>query len=237
MNIRESISADGSYTLFNENYQENYHSLKDGAINETMQKHVLPPLNYLDLMSRPKIRILDICFGLGYNSFFTIYALLLRQYCGEIEIYSPEKDSEIFAKLLKMTYPREILTLDGVELKRILSILKDRGKYSQNQWKIQCYMGEALEYLKKFDFGFFDVIYQDAFSPQKNPELWNEEYFSKLFALLKDDGMVTTYSQSRQVSDIVKKTGFYVYEIQQKEVRNSRLFAKKEINLPFLVKK
>ncbi|MCE3046956.1 tRNA (5-methylaminomethyl-2-thiouridine)(34)-methyltransferase MnmD [Helicobacter kayseriensis] len=237
MNIRESVSADGSHTLFNEEYQESYHSLKDGAINETMQKHVLPPLDCLDLMSRPKIRILDICFGLGYNSFFTIYAFLLRQYCGEIEIYSPEKDLEIFSKLLKINYPKEILTLDGTELKEILSALKDEGEYSQNQWKIQCFRGEALEYLERFDCGFFDVIYQDAFSPQKNLELWSEQYFSKLFILLKDDGVITTYSQSKQVSETVKKIGFYVYEIQQKEVRNSRLFAKKEINLPFLVKK
>lgn len=43
------LSSDGSYTLFSQEYQESYHSLRDGAINETMHKHIFPAFKYADL--------------------------------------------------------------------------------------------------------------------------------------------------------------------------------------------
>ncbi|WP_034583437.1 tRNA (5-methylaminomethyl-2-thiouridine)(34)-methyltransferase MnmD, partial [Helicobacter pametensis] len=224
MNIEKRLSADGSYTLFNTDYEESYHSLRDGAVQETLCKHIGPPLRCLDLFLRPKIRILDICFGLGYNSFFTIWHYLSNGYQGEIEIYSPEKDGGIFEKLLQLTYPQDIAFLDGVEIKKILLSLWKHGVYTQNQWKIECFIGDALEYLECFEIGFFDVIYQDAFSPDKNPELWSDRYFCRLFALLRENGIITTYSQKRSVRDAAERAGFAIYEIAHEGMRQSRVF-------------
>lgn len=237
LNTEKRLSEDGSFTLFNVKYQESYHSLKDGAVRETIQKHVLPPIQYLDVLKRPKIRILDICFGLGYNSFFSIFYYLKMGYGGELEIYSPEKDYNLFSDLLKLTYPQEISWLDGEKITDVLMALKKKSIYAKNQWKIECFWGDALDYLNFFEDEFFDVIYQDAFSPDKNPELWSKEYFQTLTRVLRDDGVITTYSQKSLVKNVLKGLGFYVYELKHKEIRRSRIFVKDELISPFFNKK
>lgn len=231
------MSEDGSFTLFNVEYQESYHSLRDGAVRETMQKHVLPPIQYLDLLKRPKISILDICFGLGYNSFFSVFYYLKMGYKGELEIYSPEKDCDLLPDLFKLIYPQEVSLLDGEKITDVLEGLKQKSVYAKNRWRIECFWGNALEYLNHFEEGFFDVVYQDAFSPDKNPELWSKEYFQRLTKLVKDNGIITTYSQKSSVKNILKELGFYVYELKHEEIRNSRIFVKNELISPFLIKK
>lgn len=229
------LSSDGSYTLFNNEKQESYHGLKDGAVRETLFKHIFPAFEYAKF--KENIRVLDICFGLGYNSFFTLRHFLFKQYPQILEIYSPEKDCGLLQELLKFPYPEEISLLDAIPIKQILEKIIQGGRFDNGHWSLECFVGDAQQYLQSFEDQFFDIAYQDAFSPVKNPELWSEEYFILLYAKLKEEGIVTTYSQSGVVRDNAKKAGFYVYEIRQEQVRNSRIFSKKEINCKDLKKK
>ncbi|CAA6820277.1 MAG: SAM-dependent methyltransferase (EC, partial [uncultured Sulfurovum sp.] len=57
------LCEDGSKTLFSKEFDEPYHSTKDGALHESLEKHVKPALQ-IKKMSK-KLVILDICFGLG----------------------------------------------------------------------------------------------------------------------------------------------------------------------------
>ncbi|MRJ06039.1 MAG: hypothetical protein C6I01_00755, partial [Epsilonproteobacteria bacterium] len=41
-------------------------------------------------------------------------------------------------------------------------------------------MGDAREIIQKAPSHFFDVCYQDPFSPKVNPELWTIEFFQTL---------------------------------------------------------
>ena len=220
------LSSDGSYTLFNNTYQESYHSLKDGAISETLFKHIFPCFEYALLGE--KIRVLDICFGLGYNTFFTLKHFLSSHYPQSLEIYSPEKDELLLPSLLEFSYPKEIENFGGVALQEILHSLISQKTFSTQNYKIECFIGDAIAYIKQFPPNFFDIIYQDAFSPSKNAELWSEEYFALLYERLSEDGVISTYSQSGAVRDNAKKAGFLVYEIAQDCTRNSRFFCKKE---------
>ena len=65
------LCEDGTNTLFSVEFDEPYHSTKDGALHESLEKHVKPAL----ALSKENIQltILDICFGLGYNTFSTLY--------------------------------------------------------------------------------------------------------------------------------------------------------------------
>ena len=40
-------SDDGSCTAFSSEYNEHYHSTKDGALNETLYKHVIPAMMHV----------------------------------------------------------------------------------------------------------------------------------------------------------------------------------------------
>ncbi len=56
----------------------------------------------------------------------------------------------------------------------------------------------------------FDIIYFDAFAPEKQPELWSEELFQKMYDCLNPNGIIVTYSSKGDVKRLWKKTGFEV---------------------------
>jgi len=61
------ITEDGTLSLFNTKINDIYHS-KIGAYTEALNKFVLPSEIVEYAQSHDNIRILDICFGLGYNT-------------------------------------------------------------------------------------------------------------------------------------------------------------------------
>jgi tRNA U34 5-methylaminomethyl-2-thiouridine-forming methyltransferase MnmC len=64
-------SEDGSYTAYSNEFKEHYHSTRDGALHESLYKHVIPALEHHK--ERAELTILDICFGLGFNTLATLY--------------------------------------------------------------------------------------------------------------------------------------------------------------------
>lgn len=64
------ITGDGSIGLFNQEYDDIYHS-SCGALTEAYEKFVNPVK-----VAKYEIRVLDVCYGLGYNSkaFLNTYA-------------------------------------------------------------------------------------------------------------------------------------------------------------------
>ena len=60
----------------------------------------------------------------------------------------------------------------------------------------------------------FDVIYFDAFGPDKQPDLWTEAIFDKMYKALKKNGVLVTYSAKGDVRRTLIKTGFSVQKLQ-----------------------
>lgn len=216
---------DGSLTIYNEDFDECYHSLTDGAYTETLNKHILPPLIFTELFHKANLRVLDICFGLGYNSFATISHYLNVGYRGRLEIFSPEKDAHIFDKLATFEYPKE---MKNINIDEMIRDLKNTGQISPfSNINLEVFLGDAKEYLSRFKPNSVDIIYQDPFSPHKNQELWDEEYFGILFEIASEDAMITTYSTRESIRKIAKKVGFFAYEYKTNFTRKSTLFTKK----------
>ena len=61
----EVLTKDGSYSLRSVFFQENFHSLM-GALEETKLKFTAT--SNLQRFKGKSLNVLDICFGLGYNS-------------------------------------------------------------------------------------------------------------------------------------------------------------------------
>lgn len=55
-----------------------------------------------------------------------------------------------------------------------------------------------------------DVIYFDAFAPEKQPEMWTQELFDQLYVLLSEDGILTTYCAKGIVRRMLQAAGFIV---------------------------
>lgn len=60
------FTNDGSVGLYNEEYNDIYHSAK-GALTEAYDKFV-NPVDFDNLFKNEKVKVLDICYGIGYNS-------------------------------------------------------------------------------------------------------------------------------------------------------------------------
>ncbi len=222
------VGADGSITLYNKLYGESYHAVSEGAYTETLHKHIYPSLHFCPfLLSLDKILILDICFGLGYNTLCTLMEYEKRGFKGIIEIYAPEKDTLLLEYLLTFKYP-DILQ----PYKHIISALVNTGYYSNQQVSVSLYKGDANAYiyelLEQYKYTFF-VIYQDPFSFKKNEALWSVEYFKLLYSLLHPQGIITTYSQSSQIIQRACSVGFYALACSNKHGRGFSVFSKNKL--------
>jgi len=199
-------TRDGSFTLYSAQYDEHFHSLRSGALDESLYKHAYPALTH-HLASNPqKIRILDICFGLGYNVLATLYALDEMDFKGDVEIISPELNRELVASLTLLPYPPRLFPY----LEILYQLATTLHYHSPNQ-HITIHIEDALHTIQK-DHEPFDIIFQDAFSRKNNPELWTEAYFKRLHTLLHHGGIMTTYSQAKGVRKILAHSGFTLYE-------------------------
>ncbi|QKF80787.1 tRNA (5-methylaminomethyl-2-thiouridine)(34)-methyltransferase MnmD [Halarcobacter ebronensis] len=203
--MKEFIKTiDGSNTLFSTKYNQHFHDLKTGAIQEAFTKHIIPSLKYHK--NKKNLKILDICFGIGYNTLSTIYYLQKNNIEINLEIFSPEFDLELIESLKDFEYPEEFK-----ELKSIIEELSKNKKYQKNKLKIELFIGDAREYIKTLKE--IDIVYQDAFSSEVNSELWSVEYFKDIFEATKDDCIVTTYSIATNVRLSLYEAGFEIYEI------------------------
>lgn len=159
---------DGSHTLFSQEFDEPYHSTKDGALHESLEKHVKPALALTK--DKFKLTILDICFGLGYNTFATLYIIKKYQLKTKIHILSPEFDEALVHSLDTFDFPPEF---DSI--KPIIHAISQNLYYEDEQFKIEILLGDARKSIPAIQEKI-DIIYQDAFSPAHNPLLWTREH-------------------------------------------------------------
>ncbi len=225
-----TLSEDGSYTAYSKEYDEHYHSTRDGALKESLVKHVQPAFKIKQ--NQNEINILDICFGLGFNTLATLCYYKQNNLTSKLNIYSPELDASLVKSLQNFTYPKEF-----EEFKHIIDSICRGGIYEDENFYIEVFLGDAREYVRKFE-NKFDIVYQDAFSPSSNPALWTKEYFSDIKRSIKDDGVLTTYSIALATRLALYENGFNIYLNIGDDYRDatvaspSELAAFKEVDMP-----
>jgi len=197
--MKQIITKDSSITFYNEEYGEAYHSVT-GAVEEAYKKFAEPALGAVK--GKSEVKILDVCFGLGYNSAAIIDRILEHNLRAEITIVGLEKDKKILEKI-KDLQPR-IMSYHIIQ-----DTIENKYSYDREGAKVDIKIGDALKTIKKIKTKF-DVIFLDPFSPKKNPELWTEQFFKELRKLIKPDGILTTYSCAGQVRRNLKAAGFEV---------------------------
>lgn len=217
-------SDDGSYTAYSPEYNEHYHSTKDGALHESLVKHVQPA--FLLHPTKEHLKIIDICFGLGFNTLATLYYRDTHFPDTTLEIFSPELNGELVASLVSFPYP-EIFA----SYLPIMASLVECGVYEDVKTKITVVITDARIAMRELS-GIWDVCYQDAFSPTVNPLLWTQEYFADVARLMGDEGVVTTYSIALAIRMALHENGFKVY-LNTGEGHRSATVASRRLLLAF----
>ena len=189
-------TADGSHSLFVPELNENYHSTH-GAIKEAMHVFIR---NGLQAHIKQKLNILEIGFGTGLNALLTFENTEGKQLnyitleplpiCEEIykklNFYKFMKSNQsIFNKLHECEWNKDI------KLNNYFTLHKKNVRVKQFSTK------------KKFD-----IIYFDAFAPEKQQEMWEKLVFQKCYNLLNQNGSLVTYCAKGVVKRTIKSVGF-----------------------------
>jgi len=216
------LCEDGSNTLFSKEFNEPYHSTKDGALHESLEKHVKPAFSIKK--EYDSLTILDICFGLGYNTFATLYYIKANNLKTKLHILSPEFDEGLVRSLSTFSFPSEFDIL-----KPIIDAISQNLYYEDEQFKVEILLGDARESVPKIEEKI-DVIYQDAFSPAHNPLLWTKEFFADMAKIATEDSILTTYSTAASVRLGLYENGFYIFIHRAELMRYSTIASLKMLD-------
>jgi tRNA U34 5-methylaminomethyl-2-thiouridine-forming methyltransferase MnmC len=214
--MNEIETGDGSNTLFSKEYNEHYHSTKDGAINESLYKHIIPAITHHK--GKNSLKILDICFGLGYNTLATLYYIKQNALDISLEIYSPELDSKLLKNLQHFRYPKEFEYLG-----QIIDTISEKLIYTEDNIKIEVVNMDATKYVKTLKQKGIDIVYQDPFSYKVNTELWSKEFFTDIKNSMSKNAILTTYSVARVVKDNLIEAGFSIEKYKNIYTRSSTI--------------
>lgn len=214
-------SEDGSFTAYSALFDEHYHSTRDGALSESLQKHVIPALSLCS--HKEELTILDICFGLGFNTLATLYFFKKHGINKKLRIFSPEFDGALVGSLQNFSYPEEFTPFLPV-----IDAVSRNGRYEDENILIDVHIGDARKYLHTCTEQF-DIVYHDAFSLDANPLLWTKEYFADIAGLIKEDGILTTYSIALKTRLALHENGLKVYLNKMEGCRDSTLASKSEL--------
>ena len=194
-------TSDGSHTIYIPELDEHYHSIH-GAVQESLFIFID---NGFDFCEDDPLDILEVGFGTGLNALLTA----IRSCTGSrvVNYTSVEKyplDMETIGSLNHF----EFAGTNGKEISHLI--------YS-SPWN-KCVNICRNFNLKKIESDFtidqpegkYDLLYFDAFGPDKQPEMWTMEVFKRIAALTSTNGILVTYSAKGEVRRNLTLSGFDV---------------------------
>ena len=197
------ISDDGSPTIFNTVIRESYHS-RFGARSESEHVFIQNGLETV-LPKANNVNILEIGFGSGLN------ALLTQQAVGRYQAHIRYDSLEPFpiSPDLACSYIRNA-HFSPAEQQDLLKL--HQAPFGQNQQLSPYFtLHKTVTGIQEFQSDImFSLVYFDAFSPDKAPELWTEAIFRKLYQMMITGGILVTYCAKGFVKRHLKAAGFTV---------------------------
>ncbi len=196
---KTKVTGDGSVTFFNSEFKEHYHSL-EGAREEALAKYIVPS-GFEKRFKGGVVSVLDVCFGLGYNTLLAVEEAVKHK--KKINVTALEIDKGVVGDAAK--------SVDS-EWNEILTSIYDTASYLNKNVNIDMMWGDARKSCGELigSGAQYDIIYHDPFSTQRNAQLWTVDFFKKLYQLLKQDGVVLTYSTAIPVLVGFIEAGFYI---------------------------
>ncbi|MEM0991530.1 MAG: tRNA (5-methylaminomethyl-2-thiouridine)(34)-methyltransferase MnmD [Bacteroidota bacterium] len=198
-------TQDGSHSIFSAQFGVSYHS-KYGAVQETRHVFIDAALRFKAVLQK-NIAILEIGFGTGLNAFMTYLEARKRN----LNIYYTTYEA----------YPITEQEVQQLNYKEVLAVEKEELDIFDQlhclDWELPHVINENFNFRKHrqtFDQihhqDTFDIIYFDAFAPNAQAELWELPMMEKMYAALKENGILVTYCAKGAVKRTMKAAGFTV---------------------------
>lgn len=197
-------TADGSYTVKSSHFGESMHT-DAGAYEESVIKHVRACGRIVS--GSKTLDVLDVGFGIGYNlcALLEVWSCLERR--PPLRIVSLEMDRSVSSCFSELRFN------DGRD--RWYDLVKIGfidGHLEGDGFTMTFLYGDARKSVSMLasERAQFDIVFQDAFSPGKNPELWSLDYFHVIRNLMKSDAVLTTYSAAPQIRRAMAESGLKI---------------------------
>lgn len=180
---------------------EHYHSIH-GAVQESTYIFINSGFDYC---KADPLNIFEVGFGTGLNALLT--ALKSRE--GERLVnYTTIEKYPISEDMIRALNHYQFAGKDGKEIYDLIH---------SSLWDVNVNICHNFNLKKiKADFtsespeGTYDLIYFDAFGPDKQPQMWTKELFNGIAAMTKENGVFVTYSAKGEVRRNLKACGFEV---------------------------
>jgi tRNA U34 5-methylaminomethyl-2-thiouridine-forming methyltransferase MnmC len=207
-NLEIITTGDGSSSLLNKELNETYHSVH-GALRESLHVFIKHGIEFIssEFNSNP-VNIFEVGFGTGLNALLTVQsaeALNLQVHYTSIEMFpldekvwrslnytESQKQKEIFEQLHQASWSEDVSISKKFTLKKIHGNLQSTTLVSSD----------------------YDLIFFDAFAPNKQPEMWTLEVLEKIFNSMKCPGIFVTYCAKGQLKRDLKSLGFEVQTLE-----------------------
>ena len=205
---------DGSYSIKSKEINHKVETLhtSTGAISESFEKFIKPlKLNYDE-----DIAILDICAGLGYNSSAAIDDFLKNSdgstnlHIDMLEISKPTLAAGLMVPspieahdITKRAIEQSLINCDYASLELEETVIP-------SNIDLKIHIDDARQVIQKLPDNTYDAIFLDPFSQNMSPELVSLEFFKEFRRVIKDNGIVCTYTSSSPVRMAFIEADFYV---------------------------
>ena len=205
-------TEDGSVTFWSETFQETFHS-SHGAKHESEAKFVIPAKIAEKAKIQTQLNILDVCYGLGYNTAAAIACvsdLSSGDRPAHLNIIALENNLEVPQKaiatgLVNIWSPAIAQILTTAAATQTVKT-EDLGL----KLDLQLLIGDARQTISQVPSQWADAIFLDPFSPPHCPQLWTVEFMQLLANCLKPDGYLVTYSSSAAVRAAMLQAGLQI---------------------------
>ncbi|MFN4082740.1 MAG: tRNA (5-methylaminomethyl-2-thiouridine)(34)-methyltransferase MnmD [Bacteroidia bacterium] len=203
--------SDGTKTIYNKFLDETYHS-RNGAIPESLHVFIKEGFLYsLNQQPKNEITIFEMGFGSGLNAILTYIEsqkfthLKINYITVETNPISFELVSELQFINYDSNYYKIYKQMHDSEFNKLIEISENFKLLKLNKSLID------LDFNK---LPLFDIVYFDAFAPDKQPELWTLENMQKIFSQCHSGAVFTTYSSKGEVKRNLIKAGFNVERLK-----------------------
>jgi tRNA U34 5-methylaminomethyl-2-thiouridine-forming methyltransferase MnmC len=196
-------TKDQSHTLYNSELNETYHS-RNGAVEEAAYVYLKQGLEFI-ASKQKELNVLEIGFGTGLN------AILTLQKATQWGITCHYQSLETFPLPIELINQLNYLQYINPAYQTLFT------QMHQCAWNLNQVINPNFQLHKIaqsihqfYTHARFDLIYFDAFGPDKQTDMWTPKVFEKMYQLTSTQGILVTYSAKGEVKRTLKAVGYEV---------------------------
>ena len=204
--VEVRTTADGSPTLYVPALDEHYHS-HHGAAQESRHVFIeagLRPLLREDAGLAAFLHVLEVGLGTGLNALLTLEAAQAAGVLIAYDGYEPHPPPPAALAALKTQWQANEALNSAFE------------QLHAGPWREIIELAQTLFLIKReqtlqeadLTNNLYNLIYFDAFAPEKQPELWTEAVFAKLYAAAAPGAVLVSYCAQGQFRRNLRAAGW-----------------------------